>query len=178
MPSFGETTGNVLRYMLGGDLVSDIDAGFQALAEDVASKALFYVQDTLAKRPAAGVPNRFFKDTDDGLLWHDTGSVFEPILGPGLGAASYSAQTEVASNTEVEPSSTRPAFVAMTIRVKSSGTSVWEVFVGGQRIAEYSGREGAAPMLEAFSFFVPPGKKFKVVYNSSDEKARFSTLIL
>lgn len=78
-PSFLTTTRNALRYMIGTDLISDIDAGFQALAEDVDTRMASYSQDTLAKRPAAGRPNAFFKATDKNAIWHDTGSAFEPI---------------------------------------------------------------------------------------------------
>lgn len=101
---FGSTAGNVLRYLKGDNLVSDIDAGFQTLAEDVASKMLGYVQDTLAKRPAAGVVNRLFKATNTGLLYHDTGAIYEPMMGPGVGLPTAQVVRTAAKKKNPTPS--------------------------------------------------------------------------
>lgn len=96
--TFGTTTRNLLRYLKGTSLVSDIDEGFQALAEDVDTKMASYLQDTFAKRPAAGQPNRLFKATDTGALFHDTGTLWEPIYlgspGATLGVVSWGAISE------------------------------------------------------------------------------------
>lgn len=88
---YGTTAGNVLRWLRGTNLISDVDQGFKALAEDVAEKMLGYSQDTLAKRPGAGVANRLFKATDTGALYHDTGSVWEMLLGSGYASNALNA---------------------------------------------------------------------------------------
>jgi len=81
--NFLETAGIKLRYLLGTSKVSDVDEGFQRLAEDCASKLLGYSEDTLAKRPSAGVINRHFRATDNGITYKDTGSGWEAREWPG-----------------------------------------------------------------------------------------------
>jgi hypothetical protein len=87
---FTTTTRNALRRLTGASLVSDIDEGIGALADDVDSKMVSWWEDTLAKRPAAGQPNRFFKASDTGVIYHDTGSAWEPLM-PALPAVTHSA---------------------------------------------------------------------------------------
>lgn len=81
--TYAETVRNKLRAILGTNKISDLDTAILALAEDVDSKMASYWQGTLAERPAAGQPNRFFKATDKGVIYHDTGTIWEPIM-PGL----------------------------------------------------------------------------------------------
>lgn len=97
---FGTTAGNVLRYLKGDNLVSDIDLGFQALAEDVASKMLGYSQDTFAKRPSAGTANRLFYATDTGVFYKDTGLAWYPIP---LGGSAYASNSLNVANGNPSP---------------------------------------------------------------------------
>lgn len=78
--SYTTTTRNALRKITGGSKVSDLDEGIGALADDVDTKMASYSQDTFAKRPAAGQPNRIFKATDTGALYHDTGAAWEHLI--------------------------------------------------------------------------------------------------
>lgn len=65
-----------LRKMTGASLVRDIDDGFAALADDVDAKMAGYVEGTFAARPAAAVAGRFYRATDTGKLYFDTGSTW------------------------------------------------------------------------------------------------------
>lgn len=59
------------------------------------SPALY--SDTLANRPAAGLPGRLFVSTDTFALYRDTGSTWDLIGGPGTGTITGSlADTQVA----------------------------------------------------------------------------------
>lgn len=91
--TFGTTTRNALRWLKGASLVSDVDEGFQLLAEDCDTKLVSWWEDTLAKRPAAGQPNRFFKATDINVIFHDTGTIWEPVA-PGMVEAVSTVSVE------------------------------------------------------------------------------------
>lgn len=78
--TFGTTARNALRFLKGTSLVSDVDEGFEALANDVDTKMASYSQGTLAARPAAGQANRFYKATDTGTIYHDTGAAWEALV--------------------------------------------------------------------------------------------------
>jgi hypothetical protein len=90
--SFATTARFALRMLLGNSKVSDIDEGFAALAEDVASKMMGFSADTLAKRPAAGITNRLFRATDTGAYYFDSGSEWVALL-------SYAQGTELGRPT-------------------------------------------------------------------------------
>jgi len=92
----------------------------------------------------------------------------------------WGAQVERANNTEFEPSATRMTMVALTAeRTELSLQQGMEVFVGGVHIASlFESATVAAELGDtlAFSFFCPPGVKWKVVATRS--KIKSSYLIL
>ncbi len=79
MATFTTTTKWALRWLTGSNAVSDIDAGFQALAEDIDPKLTPFDQGALASRPdstpgSPGVAGRFYRATDTNQVFQDTGT--------------------------------------------------------------------------------------------------------
>lgn len=136
--TYTTTVRNALRALLGTSKVADIDEGFLRLAEDVDTKMASLWTDTFAKRPAAGQNNRFFKLTDEGkLLYHDNGTTYDQLIGPGTGAAG--ARTARALATAFEPSGARRTEVVLSLQAKSTSGeqgATFSVKVGGQEIAK------------------------------------------
>lgn len=78
-PTFTTTTKWALRKLAGTNVVSDIDAGFDALGEDLDSKLTPYTQGLFADRPVStsgtpGKAGRFYRSTDTGAIDLDTGT--------------------------------------------------------------------------------------------------------
>jgi hypothetical protein len=86
--NYTTTARNALRALLGTSKVADIDEGFLNLANDVDQKMLSFWEDTFAKRPAAGQPNRLFRASDTGAIYHDTGTVWERLARVEMGIAT------------------------------------------------------------------------------------------
>lgn len=68
-----------LPFLEGTDLASDIDQGFQDLAEAVDDIAVVYEQGTFASRPTSspgtpGIEGRFYYATDTEVLYYDMGT--------------------------------------------------------------------------------------------------------
>lgn len=79
MPTFTQTAKYALRWLTGANVISDIDAGFQALAEDVDSKFAGISAGPLASRPTSsagtpGIVGRFYLATDTGQVFIDNGT--------------------------------------------------------------------------------------------------------
>lgn len=77
--AFTTTTKWALRRLTGGSLVSDVDAGFTALADDVDAKLTPYSAGLLASRPVStpgspGIAGRVYYVTEFGLEFRDTGT--------------------------------------------------------------------------------------------------------
>jgi hypothetical protein len=162
MPAYFTTARSKLRALLGIDLVSDIDAGFQALAQDVDTKITSYSQGATGAKPAAGQANRFWRDTTTGVLYHDTGTEWEVAqttqsITAATIAGPYGALTARTAGTEYEPSATRPTLVILSLRSTVAQDTI-TVTIGTQIHAETA---NAANMPRALSFVVPPGKKWK-----------------
>lgn len=89
MADYGTTDNYDLRHLLGSSPVSDVDAGFQALAEDVDSRFVGFQQGAIALLPAStpgdpGIPGREYYATDTGQVLKDTGTGWiEPGWTPG-----------------------------------------------------------------------------------------------
>lgn len=78
-PTYDTTTKHALRSLQGSNLVSDIDAGFAALADDLDGIVAVDDQGTFASRPTStpgtpGVPGRYYYATDTGQLFRDYGT--------------------------------------------------------------------------------------------------------
>lgn len=76
---FSTTAKHALRWLTGASVISDIDAGFQALAEDLDSKIAIDDQGSLAGRPTStpgspGKTGRYYFATDTGQLFRDNGT--------------------------------------------------------------------------------------------------------
>lgn len=79
MANFGTTVKYALRYLLGTSSVNDIDAGFQALAEDLDPKLTPFDSGLFADRPPSspaqpGKAGREYLATDRGVLYKDYGT--------------------------------------------------------------------------------------------------------
>lgn len=120
--TFGTTARNALRFLKGTSLVSDVDEGFEALANDVDSKMASYSQGTLGARPPAGQANRFYKATDTGVIFHDTGTLWEPVM-PGLAVRTSAGSTTAVSGERVEMTAT--GTVTLPAVTVNSVVEVW-----------------------------------------------------
>jgi microcystin-dependent protein len=76
MPTYTSTVKYALRWLTGANNVSDVDAGFQALAEDVDASMAGFASGTFATRPAPGKPGRIYLATDTGRAYLDTGGAW------------------------------------------------------------------------------------------------------
>lgn len=90
MPTYTTTTKYSLRCLTGSNVVSDIDAGLQALGDDIDGKMATYSQGLLSARPTSttgtpGIVGRAYYATDIGLEFHDYGTGWAPV-GLALGA--------------------------------------------------------------------------------------------
>jgi hypothetical protein len=86
MATYGTTALWALRKLTGGSLVSDVDAGFDALAEDVAPLLTPYSAGLLSARPVStvgtpGIAGRSFFATDTQVLYRDIGTGWLPVGG-------------------------------------------------------------------------------------------------
>lgn len=89
--TFTTTTKWALRKLVGSNLVSDIDAGFSALADDVDSKLTPHTSGLLSARPTStvgtpGKDGRTYRATDKGLTgigitYRDLGTSWLQIAG-------------------------------------------------------------------------------------------------
>jgi hypothetical protein len=97
MPTYSTTTKYLLRALLGGNLVSDIDTGFASLASDIDSNMAGYAEGTFAGKPAAAKAGRIYRCTDTGQWLADTGSAWVEIarLATALGAYETVSETSI-----------------------------------------------------------------------------------
>lgn len=82
MTSPDYTTGprGLIRALKGDSNISDIDAGFLAMATDVETKMANYSSGFASSRPPAGAEGRIFRATDTGEISFDTGSAWLALL--------------------------------------------------------------------------------------------------
>lgn len=85
MPSFATSTKWGLRKLLGASLVSDIDAGFDALGEDVDAKLTPWSAGTWAALPAAPRANQRYFVTDWGMEVVYDGANWQLVSNVGIG---------------------------------------------------------------------------------------------
>jgi hypothetical protein len=104
MATFTTTAKYALRWLTGGNLISDVDAGFQALAEDIDASMAGQASGTVGAMPAAGKAGRIYRATDTGEVFLDTGSawiliagsvaaIYRPVYGPFYGIVQSSTAT-------------------------------------------------------------------------------------
>lgn len=160
MPSYGTTTLNALRYLLGSNKPSEIDDGFLALAEDVDQKMMVWLEGTFAGKPAAGTNNRLYFATDTGALYHDNGATWEKLTGSeAVTPATVGAPpggVSVGSKVATTPSLTRPTMVYLTA---PTGGGAALVKVGGVTILEAQSVSGQ--FNTTFAFIVPAGVAYE-----------------
>jgi hypothetical protein len=97
MPTYSTTTKYLLRALLGGNLVSDIDTGFASLASDIDANMAGYAEGTFAGKPAAAKAGRIYRCTDTGQWLADTGTAWidlnaAPQLLSSLPSSPYDGQ--------------------------------------------------------------------------------------
>ena len=159
-PTFLTTARAKLRYLIGLDLVNDIDAGFKALAEDIDTKIASYSQGATGSKPAAGQRNRFWRDTTTGVFYHDNGTSWTKMLTPTNAVTAttavgpYTAMAAITSLVEQEPSATRPTLVCLTLKPTTAN-----VYSDGTKIASFE--DMAGNRAHALTFILPAGKKWK-----------------
>lgn len=120
MPTYTNTAKYLLRKLTGSNLISDVDAGIAALADDVDSKFAGYSEGVVASRPVStggtpGIGGRRYRPTDQaGREDLDNGTGWDMFLS----AAALLAQWRlIGSSRLVIPGST-PSL--------SSGSIAWE----------------------------------------------------
>lgn len=84
MPTYTNTSKHSLRRLTGGSLISEIDTGIAALADDIDAIIATDDQGTFAARPVstAGSPGksgRYYYATDTGELFRDTGTAWVAV---------------------------------------------------------------------------------------------------
>jgi hypothetical protein len=97
MPTYSTTTKYLLRALLGGNLVADIDTGFASLASDIDANMAGYAEGTFAGKPAAAKAGRIYRCTDTGQWLADTGTTWidlnaAPQLLSSLPSSPYDGQ--------------------------------------------------------------------------------------
>lgn len=164
--TFLETLRAKLRYIVGTDLVADIDAGFANLAKDVDTKVVSYSQAATGSKPAAGQPNRIWRDTTTGFLYRDTGTEWKRLyIGEAVttltAAGPYSAMAAITVNTDQTPSATRPTLVCLTCRAGAKKAAI-NVRVGGASgfiVAQMAATTASVP--QPFTFILRPNEKWR-----------------
>lgn len=161
MASYGESARNKLRALLATNPGTTIGEGFLALAEDVDKKMASWWEGTHAARPSAGQANRFYRETDTGLVFHDTGGIYEQLL-TGASIATPIARLAFTLGAPHEPGA-RVTIVTGDVQLEpttASGAAV-TFYVGGVIVTELfqqltaSGSDSNVRM--SFSFAVRPG---------------------
>jgi hypothetical protein len=164
LPTFTNTAKYALRWLTGSNIGSDIDAGFQTLAEDLDSKMVGYGQGALADMPAAGKQGRIWRATTfaQTYFYYDTGSAWELINSiPGyqmLGSTGDTGQLgsgyqAVPGLTAIMPMTkgqlaTLDASITIEVSTNDSVMAFWAVNgTGGAMLtgAARTGRAGRVP---------------------------------
>jgi hypothetical protein len=105
LPTYTNTAKYLLRKLTGSNLISDVDAGIAALADDIDSKFAGYSSGPLASRPVStggtpGITGRRYRATDTGQEFIDTGTSWMEIAEAGISArASAFGGLSIANNT-------------------------------------------------------------------------------
>jgi hypothetical protein len=102
-PRFG------LRALKGDSNVSDIDAGFFALRDDVENKTLGYSSGLHSARPTVGTAGRLYRETDTGLYFIDTGAAWLQVP-----VAAIDGAMRGATNIATSESRTNTAYGTLT----------------------------------------------------------------
>jgi hypothetical protein len=147
MPTFTTTTKYALRWLTGTNLISDIDAGFQALAEDVDSKFAGFSAGVRSSRPPStsgspGIAGRRYRSTDTGQVDEDTGTGWRTVV-PAL-VTALPGSPDDGQEVDFVADATDGVIWRFRYRAASSSAYKWE-FVGGPPLtAEVAAFESTA----------------------------------
>jgi hypothetical protein len=180
MATFTTTTKYALRWLTGTNLISDIDAGFQALAEDIDANMAGYTSGTQAARPAAGVAGRIYRATDlAGGVALDTGTAWVSI---GAARVTSLPTVNLYDGQTVDFVADGTNGVIWRLRYNASGgTYKWEFDGGGPLTAEVSTAEttntGAYGDLTTVgpSIVVPLAGDYEVTYGAKIAASQTTT---
>lgn len=133
-PSYGTTAKYALRKLLGSNVVSDVDAGFDALATDLDGLIVSYSQGTLAARPTStggspGKQGRLYYATDIDVVFYDTGTSWVAIRGP-VTVTSLPSSPFDGQEVYYVADATNGVIWHLKYRAAAPGSYKWE-FVGG-----------------------------------------------
>ena len=205
MPTYDTTTG--LRALEGTNPVSDIDAGFLALAQDTAALVgqFLAVVTTLPSSPVDGQRCLFLADATDGVVWdlRYRAASASPYKWELVGGSNLHEQVDAFESTfsasavdllTVGPSLTLPRageydFTMSAVQGNgSSGTggSVWLAINGAVGNADAMDRKSAtANSQEAVTLTRPvrkviatPGAVVKLQYSTASGQANFGQRVL
>lgn len=161
--SYGTTAKYALRKLLGSNVVSDIDAGFDALATDLDGLIVSYSQGTLAARPTStggspGKQGRLYRATDVGILFYDNGTGWDPVSTPPIVTALPSGGT-LFDGQEVFLQTAAMAALGirwhLAYRAGASGSYKWEFLGGPPLIDSLDGINTTAASVADLSVVVP-----------------------
>lgn len=105
MATFGTTLKHALRVLQGTSLVSEIDAGFEALADDLDAIIAVDDQGTVVPVSTLGAPGkkgRYYFKTDTGQLFRDNGTGWDEIPLAPIGTADLAANAVTAAKIETQ----------------------------------------------------------------------------
>lgn len=161
--SYGNTAKYALRKLLGSNVVSDIDAGFAALADDLDGLIVSYSQGTLASRPTStggspGKQGRLYRATDVGILFYDNGTGWDPVSTPPIVTALPSGAT-LFDGQEVFLQTAAMAALGvrwhLAYRAGASGSYKWEFLGGPPLLAQANPAGGVASGVANLSLALP-----------------------
>lgn len=162
-PSYGTTAKHALRKLLGSNVVSDIDAGFGALADDLDGLIVAYSQGTLASRPTStggspGKQGRVYRATDVGILFYDNGTGWDPVSTPPIVDALPSGATRFDGQEVFLQTSAMAALGIrwhLAYRAGASGSYKWEFLGGPPLLDEVDAISTAASAVADLAVTVP-----------------------
>lgn len=131
--AFSTTTKHALRWLTGASNVSDVDAGFQALAEDVDAKMAIADSGAFTSRPTSsgGTPGkvgRLYFATDTSQLFFDYGTGWiELAQAPVVAAAFPTTNLVVGQIVWIQTAAMQTKGLSWPFRYKGAvGTYRWE----------------------------------------------------
>lgn len=164
MPTYNTTTKHGLRWLPGTNVGLDIDAGFQALAEDIDAVMAVADQGTTLPTSTPGSPGkagRFFRLTTTGQLFFDYGTGWiDLMVRPTVVTALPTTNLYDGQIVHFQTATMAADGVLWVLRYRSASASAykWE-FVGGRGLSAFISNQENLPsaISTSYSDLTTPG---------------------